>query len=91
MSKRADRAKKIWELVLEHIEEYTVPQYGDWPYDRLEEMSINDCFRDIMKYMARRDTPEVKGREGRRKQDILKMIHLLMEIYMKTEELEDAE
>jgi len=49
--------------VLDHIEEYTVPQYGDKPNDQVEEWTVADCCTAIKKYAAR------IGRNSREDQD----------------------
>lgn len=39
--------------VLQHIEHYTVPQYGDKPGDQVNDWTPEDCIRQISKYTAR--------------------------------------
>ena len=39
--------------VLQHIEDYTVPQYGDAPDDLVQEYSAEECVRAIEKYCRR--------------------------------------
>jgi hypothetical protein len=40
-------------LVRKHIEEYTIPQYGDMPEDLASTWSKQDCIKSIGKYVAR--------------------------------------
>ena len=61
-------------LMLRHIEEYTVPQYGDKPDDPLHhEWKIEDCLRAINKYANRHG----KGQRGQEEElrDLLKIAH----------------
>lgn len=51
--------------VLAHIENYTVPQYGDTPCDQVEEWSTHDCIQAIRKYASR------AGKNTRENQDLL--------------------
>lgn len=39
--------------VADHIENYTVPQYGDAPNDNVESWSAQDCIAQVQKYAAR--------------------------------------
>lgn len=57
--------------VFEHIEEYTVLQYGDAPDDQIEKYSIETCLEQVEKYINRfgKVTPE------RQIRDFLKMAH----------------
>lgn len=80
MSNRGERFKGVARAVYQHIEKYTVPQYGDYPDDRLTEMDEQDCWQDVQKYLSRRNGKE--RAPGQHKQDILKMIHLLAEIWL---------
>lgn len=60
--------------VTNHVETYTVPQYGDKPNDQITEWSIEDCFRDVKKRMARYGK---NVREGEQLRDFLKMVHVI--------------
>lgn len=51
--------------VLIHIEEYTVPQYGDYPHDQATEWSPEIIMAQILKYARRH------GRNAREQQDLL--------------------
>lgn len=67
---------KAWlifsELVLEHIENYTVPQYGDAPDDEVEDWTADQCAKAIKKYSARHGKNQ---RSGNDKLDMLKAAH----------------
>ena len=58
--------------VILHVEEYTVPQYGDDPDDEVAEWSAVDCVRAIRKYTGRFGT---NARPGEEKLDLMKMAH----------------
>jgi len=59
--------------VLKHIENYTVPQYGDAPDDQIEKYSIETCLLQVEKYINRYG----KVTEERQQKDFLKMAHYL--------------
>jgi len=58
--------------VLEHIETYTVPQYGDEPHDQIELWSPQECVRSIGKRCARHGR---NSREGQELLDLVKIAH----------------
>ena len=60
--------------VLQHIESYTVPQYGDAPNDEVESWSIEECLLAVKKYNARDGK---NSREGQQELDFLKMAHFV--------------
>ena len=60
--------------VMEHVEKYTVPQYGDKGEDNVSEWSAEGCFKQVEKYLKRRKTNQ---RSGQKRLDILKMAHYL--------------
>ncbi|MFA5378311.1 MAG: hypothetical protein WC455_21335 [Dehalococcoidia bacterium] len=60
--------------VLTHIEEYTVPQYGDAPNDQLaQEWSYADCMLAIRKYANRAGKNSRGAVEAER--DLVKIAH----------------
>lgn len=65
---------KISERVLAHIENYTVPQYRDAPNDAIEGWGIEECFKQVERYLARRNT---SMRPKEKALDILKSINYL--------------
>lgn len=58
--------------VLRHIEDYTVPQYGDAPGDQVEEWSPEECVLTIRKYAARF---RKNSRPGQDALDLVKVAH----------------
>lgn len=56
--------------VLDHIEKYTVPQYGDKGEDQVTNYDSYDCIKQVQKYAAR------MGRNAREGQDLLDMIKM---------------
>lgn len=58
--------------VADHIENYTVPQYGDAPNDNVESWSSQDCIAQIQKYAARFGTNQ---RAGQEELDLMKIAH----------------
>ena len=58
--------------VADHIENYTVPQYGDAPDDNVEAWSAQDCIAQIQKYAARFGNNQHTGQE---ELDLMKIAH----------------
>jgi hypothetical protein len=58
--------------VADHIENYTVPQYGDAPNDNVESWSAQDCIAQVQKYAARFGTNQ---RAGQEELDLMKVAH----------------
>lgn len=58
--------------VADHIENYTVPQYGDAPNDNVESWSAQDCIAQVQKYAARFGTNQ---RAGQEELDLMKIAH----------------
>lgn len=58
--------------VADHIENYTVPQYGDAPNDNVESWSSQDCIAQIQKYAARFGANQ---RAGQEELDLMKIAH----------------
>jgi len=67
--------------VANHVEHYTVPQYGDAPDDNVETWTASDCRKAIMKYLNRFNTNQRGAEEQKR--DILKMAHYMQLNYSK--------
>lgn len=72
MSKRGEEWVAFSAKVLAHIEDYTVPQYGDAPNDSITAWSDAACVEQIGKYAARYGK---NAREGQEQLDLLKMAH----------------
>lgn len=71
-SKRAEEWIRFSNEVLAHIENYTVPQYGDYPDDQMTEWTIPECFKAVTKRVARYGR---NSREGQQNLDFKKMAH----------------
>ena len=52
-SNRANEWTEFAIITKAHIENYTVPQYGDSPNDQVEEWSITTCAENIKRYANR--------------------------------------
>jgi hypothetical protein len=74
MSKRGDDWIKFSMRVLRHIEDYTIPQYGDKGSDNLDKYTPDDCIKQVEKYLSRRGKNQ---RDGNDEMDILKAAHYL--------------
>ena len=73
--------------VYEHIETYTVPQYGDKGDDEADSFTAEDCVKQIKRYTARHGR---NSRDGQDKLDLLKIAHYAQLAYTKLEEQENA-
>lgn len=74
MSKRGDNWMGFAEQVKQHIDEYTVPQYGDEGEDLASSYTAEDCVKQANKYLARFGK---NSREGQEKLDLKKAAHYL--------------
>ena len=88
MSKRGDQWRLFADKVLNHIEEYTVPQYGDAPNDSVSEWDSKDCFASIHKYVKRFGNNQ---REGQQYLDMMKIAHYACLVHDKMKKEETAE
>lgn len=73
MSNRRSEWNAFSYLVGCHIDDYTVPQYGDMPDDQLTEYTFDDCIKQMAKYCNRAKT-NARGPEEM-KRDMLKIAH----------------
>lgn len=80
----------MWEvfsgIVQMHIDEYTVPQYGDYPDDNLASFSAEDCLTNIGRYAARFKTNS-RGKDEVLS-DLLKIAHYAGCAYLKIKDYE---
>ena len=77
---RGKHWKRFAAAVLDHIESYTVPQYGDSPDDLIETWAPDQCIKALEKYIQR------FGKNQRLNQevlDMLKIAHLAQITYRK--------
>lgn len=58
--------------VLNHIENYTIPQYGDSPVDQITEWTPEECLLAVKKRLARYGR---NSRPGQQELDFKKMAH----------------
>lgn len=65
----------------EHITEYAVGQYGDFPNDPYTEQTIDTLWSHLDRYLARRKTGK-RGEEDL-KRDLLKIAHITSVIWAK--------
>lgn len=72
LSQRGQDWQEFSAKVLEHIENYTVPQYGDKGSDIASEYTADYCVRQIAKYAARFGR---NSREGQEQLDLMKIAH----------------
>jgi hypothetical protein len=84
-AKPVSRRGKEWQafsaLVLEHIEKYTVPQYGDAPDDQASGFTERDIALQIRKYANRLESGARGPEEAQR--DLLKIAHYCAVLYFK--------
>ena len=80
-SRRANQWKWFSAKVLEHIEGYTVPQYGDYPDDLCTGMTVENLRMQLKKYTARLGNNARGQVEGLR--DLLKIAHYACMLYSK--------
>jgi hypothetical protein len=60
--------------VAEHIDNYTVPQYGDQGEDQVTQWSAEDCIKQAQKYLGRFGR---QSRPGEEKLDLMKAAHYI--------------
>ena len=70
MSKRGEQWKVFSEKVLKHIDEYTVPQYGDRDGDSVSKWDSKETLTNISRYVKR------FGQNSRPDQDLLDMVKM---------------
>lgn len=67
--------------VADHVECYTIPQYGDYPEDQLTEWTLEDIKTTIKRYANRIGT-NARGPEDQ-ELDMLKIAHYASVAYLK--------
>lgn len=73
--------------VANHIENYTVPQYGDKGNEEADSYTVEDCLMQINRYKVRNGK---NSRPGQDKLDLIKIAHYAQMAYTKLEEQENA-
>lgn len=74
MSKRADEWVDFALDVVDHIENYTVPQYGDKGEDPMTDYTPEELVKQVEKYMKRFGK---NVRPGQQRLDMLKAAHCI--------------
>jgi hypothetical protein len=72
MSKRGENWKLFSAKVLDHIENYTIPQYGDEGEDQITDWTAGECLKAVKKRLDRFGR---NSRENQQHLDFLKMAH----------------
>jgi hypothetical protein len=72
MSLRSKDWHDFSDLVHNHIEEYTIPQYGDKGDDLADDYTPEECIKYIQKYVKRHGS---NVREGQTTLDLIKIAH----------------
>lgn len=73
LSKRELEFDMFAGITLQHIKNYTVPQYGDAPSDQVEEWTPAQCMDSVKRYANRIDTNSRGRLESIR--DMVKVAH----------------
>ena len=78
---RVEQWKEFSDMVIDHIENYTLLQYGDSDTDQIDDFSIEDCWKNVQRYFNRRNS-NVRG-DIEQMRDILKIAHYMCFIFHK--------
>lgn len=81
-TQRASDWMEFAQDVARHIENYTVPQYGDKGQDQCTEYSVEDLFLQVRKYVNRFGKNVRPGQEAL---DLLKIAHYVQMTWDKVE------
>lgn len=81
MSKRLEEWKAFSEIVEQHIENYTVKQWGDKGEDQATGFTPEQCFDSIQRYINRRNSNRRGDLESFR--DLVKIAHYTCMIFEK--------
>lgn len=87
MSLRGDDWLDFSKKVSNHIEGYTVPQYGDKGNDEADDFTAEECVKHIKRYVARHGK---NSRPGQDELDLLKIAHYAQMAHTKLQEQENA-
>lgn len=88
MSKRGEQWKRFSGKVLEHIEDYTVPQYGDAPDDMAANFTVKDMVTQMQKYLLRQSKGGGQRGIEEDKRDFLKIAHYAAMAYDRLNEMD---
>jgi hypothetical protein len=78
MSLRSDDWQEFSNDMHEHIEEYTIPQYGDKGEDNATDYTVQDCITQIKRYVNRAGK---NSRPGQESLDLIKIAHYAQMAY----------
>lgn len=87
LSERGKDWIKFSDMILQHTEDYTVPQYGDKGEDQCTDYSAKECVLQAQKYLSRFGKNQ---REGQQELDFLKASHYLQMAHDKYIEEKEA-
>jgi len=88
ISKKSAAFVKFSKEVVQHIEDYVVPQYDDLPDAHVDGMSMEEMKGKLSSYVQRIGKVQIhRGIEGA-KQDCLKIAHFAQYVHTKLEEQE---
>ena len=77
----------VADIVADHVDTYTVPQYGDYPNDQLSIFSVEDINTQLTRY-CNRFGKNARGEEEELR-DLLKIMHYAGVAFMKKTGCED--
>lgn len=80
MSKQSNNWVRFSSMVLGHINDYVVPQYGDEPDDLVSGYTAEECVKQCEKYANRFSR---NSRPAERRRDLLKIAHYAQRAYDK--------
>ena len=83
MSLRGNDWQVFSSVVACHIDNYTVPQYGDKGSDEADDFTAEDCVKQIKRYTARHGK---NSRPDQDELDLLKIAHYAQLAYTKLQE-----
>lgn len=78
-SNRAQMFLEFVPHVMRHIDEYAVPQYGDYPNDPLNDYNEDQIITQIRRYVSRLDSNQRGPIEAER--DLFKMVHYIQTLW----------
>lgn len=81
LSKRGAEWVRFAQCVTDHVEEYTVPQYGDLPDDPVSGYSDEMIVAHMQRYLNRYFTNMRSGAE--RQRDLMKVAHYACILFMR--------
>jgi len=87
LTNRGKEWRNFSNIVQDHVEFYTVPQYKDYPEDQLTNFTISDVASQLKRYVNRISSNSRGLHEAKR--DCLKMAHYSCVLYSKLDEFSD--